>query len=118
MTCWRSCGAWRDFPIVTEAYRVCLQDVLDLPHLEEVLGAVAAGMIEVSVVHRAVPSPIANDLLFYFANTYVYEWDAPKAERDLQTLGLPGDVLDCVLAEREDLKRPPAPGGRERDNRR
>jgi ATP-dependent Lhr-like helicase len=92
-----------DFPIVTEAYRVCLQDVLDLPHLEEVLGAIGAGTIEVAVVHRAVPSPIASDLLFYFANTYVYEWDAPKAERDLQTLGLPGDVLDCVLAEREDL---------------
>jgi ATP-dependent helicase Lhr and Lhr-like helicase len=92
-----------DFPIVAEAYRACLNDVMDLTHLEAVLAGIQSGSIQVVPVETAVPSPIANDLLFYFMNQYVYEWDAPKAERDLQKLALQREVLADILAERQDL---------------
>ena len=44
-----------DFPIVAETYRDCLQDVLDLPHLEEVLTGIQQGEIEVVVVESRDP---------------------------------------------------------------
>ena len=31
-----------------------------------------------------MPSPVAAGLLSNFINIYMYEWDAPKAERQLQ----------------------------------
>jgi ATP-dependent Lhr-like helicase len=75
-----------DFPLIVETYRECLEDALDLPHLESLLGSILAGEIRISAVDTAVPSPVAAGLLFNFINTYMYEWDAPKAERQLLEL--------------------------------
>jgi hypothetical protein len=92
-----------DFPILVEAYRACLQDVLDLAHLEQVLAGIQSGTIEIVPVETAVPSPVASGLLFYFMNQYIYEWDVPKAEHDVQALALRREVLTDILAERADL---------------
>ena len=89
---------YEDFPLVAETYRDCLADVLDMPHLEEVLSGLGAGRIEVVSIETVVPSPIAAGMLFNFVNVYMYEWDAPKAERQLQTLALRGELLDDLLA--------------------
>ncbi|MBI4785684.1 MAG: DEAD/DEAH box helicase [Chloroflexi bacterium] len=86
-----------DFPIVAETYRDCLRDVLDLPHLEQVLGQIAKGEIRVVPIETAIPSPIASALLFQFVSVYMYEWDAPKAERQLQTLSVRRELLDNLL---------------------
>jgi len=48
-----------DFPIVTETYRDVLQDVFDLPHLEELLSGIQSGAIRVLPIETAVPSPVA-----------------------------------------------------------
>ncbi|NLC57606.1 MAG: DEAD/DEAH box helicase [Armatimonadetes bacterium] len=88
-----------DFPILIETYRDCLQDVMDLPALEEVLGEIQAGRIEVVVHEGATPSPIAQALLFQFVSIFMYEQDAPKAERQLQQLAVSRDLLGDVLKD-------------------
>ena len=86
-----------DFPLVAETYRDCLRDVLDMPHLEEVLDGIQEGRIEVVAVETIVPSPVAAGLLFNFINVYMYEWDAPKAERQLRALAVSGEALDDLM---------------------
>ncbi|MGB4801357.1 MAG: DEAD/DEAH box helicase [Anaerolineae bacterium] len=90
-----------DFPIVIETYRECLQDVFDMPHLEELLTAIADGTIEVVAIESVAPSPVAAGLLFNFISVYMYEWDAPKAERQLQALAWRSDLLDDLLQSSE-----------------
>jgi ATP-dependent Lhr-like helicase len=99
-----------DFPIVAETYREVVQDVLDLPHLEQVLGGIQAGEIEVVAVESLRPSPVAQSLLWSFASVYMYEWDAPKAERQLQTLAAQADLLQDLLKDvaLDQLLRPEA----------
>lgn len=86
-----------EFPIVVETYRECLRDVLDMPHLAEVLNGLQRGDIEMVPLAALTPSPIAAELLFNFVSVYMYEWDAPKAERQLQALTLQSDLLDALL---------------------
>src|SRR5581483_11472315 len=86
-----------DFPILVETYRDVLSDVFDLPHLEQVLNRIASGEIQVLTHESVAPSPIAAGLMFNFVSTYLYEWDAPKAERRLQLLTVRRDALEEVL---------------------
>ncbi len=99
-----------DFPIVIETYRDCLQDVLDLPHLEEVLGDIQRGDITVTVMESRAPSPVAESLMFNFISTRMYEWDAPKAEQQLQQLAINRDLLQDLLKDvaLDELLRPEA----------
>jgi ATP-dependent Lhr-like helicase len=101
---------FEDFPIVAETYRDCLRDVLDLAHLEEVLGQVAQGEIEVVIAETVVPSPVASGLLFDLVAQYMYEWDQPKAERQMQALMVGREMLSQLLNEAAlpDLLRPEA----------
>ncbi|MGC9523626.1 MAG: Lhr family helicase, partial [Anaerolineae bacterium] len=101
---------FEDFPIVAETYRDCLQDVLDLPHLEQVLVGIAEGEIEVVLVESVTPSPVAQSLLWDFVNTRMYEWDTPRAERQLQTLAVNRDLLQDLLKDvaLDELLRPEA----------
>ncbi len=99
-----------DFPLIAETYRDCLQDILDLPHLEEMLGRIQSGEIRVVEAETIAPSPVAAELLFNFISVYMYEGDAPKLERQMQALTLDrnllGELLDGV--ELSNLLRPEA----------
>ena len=86
-----------NFPIVAETYRDCLRDVLDLEHLDRLLAAIQEGTIRVVPIETAVPSPVAAGLLYNFISVYMYEWDAPKAERQLQALALRRELVDDLL---------------------
>jgi ATP-dependent Lhr-like helicase len=99
-----------DFPIVAETYRDCLQDVLDLPHLEETLRRIQQGEICTVALESLTPSPVALSLLSAFASIYVYEWDAPRAERQLQRLAVSRDLLQDLLQDvaLDELLRPEA----------
>ena len=99
-----------DFPIVAETVRDCLQDVMDLPHLMEVLADIQSGAIQLVVVESLTPSPVAQGLLWQFTSVYMYEWDAPKAERQLQTLAINRDLLQDLLTDvaLDELLRPEA----------
>jgi ATP-dependent Lhr-like helicase len=108
-----------DFPILTETYRDCLRDVLDLEHLMGVLAAIQRGDIRVHTVETVVPSPVAAGLLFDFIAIQMYEDDTPRAERQMQALSLNrellGDLLDQELLP--DLLRPEAISGVEEEIR-
>ncbi len=99
-----------DFPIVAETYRDCLQDVLDLPHLEQVLTDIQQGQIQVVVTESVTPSPVAQSLLWDLINIYMYEWDAPKAEQQLHLLAVNRDLLQDLLQDvaLDQLLRPEA----------
>ena len=87
-----------NFPIVAETYRDCLRDVLDLERLDQLLAAIQDGTVRVEPIETVAPSPVAAGLLYNFISVYMYEWDAPKAERQLQSLALGRDLVDDLLA--------------------
>jgi ATP-dependent Lhr-like helicase len=90
-----------DFPIVLETYRECLRDVLDLPGLETLLRGLHAREIALVEVQTAVASPFASSLLFDYVATYMYEGDAPTAERRAAALSLDRDLLRELLGSEE-----------------
>jgi len=89
------------FPILLEVYREILQDDFDLPALQEVLGAIRSRQIRVVPVETHSPSPFASSLLFSFIASYMYEADAPLAERRATALTLDRDLLRELLGEGE-----------------
>ena len=99
-----------DFPIIAETYRGCLRDVLDVEHLRDVLAAIQKGDIRVIEAETIVPSPLAAGMLFGFISVYMYEWDTPRVERQMQVLSLNRELLSQLLDEGmlPDLLRPEA----------
>ncbi len=89
------------FPILVETYRECLSDVFDLPALREVLAGVARREIAVHRVETVRASPFASSLLFDYVAAYMYEGDAPLAERRAQALTLDRDLLRELLGQEE-----------------
>jgi ATP-dependent helicase Lhr and Lhr-like helicase len=89
------------FPIVLETYREVLQDHFDLPSLRSVLGDVRSRTIRVAEVDTTAPSPFASSLLFDFVASFMYEYDAPVAERRAAALTLDRALLRDLLGEPE-----------------
>ena len=91
------------FPIVLETYRECLQDVFDLPALVTLLRDVRSRRIRVVEVETEIPSPFASALQLSYVSAFMYEGDAPLAERRAQALALDRSVL-AELMGREELR--------------
>jgi ATP-dependent helicase Lhr and Lhr-like helicase len=89
------------FPILLEASRECLQDVFDVPALREVLAQLRSRAVRVVTVDTAKPSPMAQSLLFNWIAAYMYEGDAPLAERRAAALALDRDLLRDLLGAEE-----------------
>ncbi|MEO5901277.1 MAG: DEAD/DEAH box helicase, partial [Ilumatobacteraceae bacterium] len=89
------------FPILLETSRECLQDVFDLPALRDVLGQLRSRAIRVVSVDTAKSSPFASSLLFNWIAAYMYEGDAPLAERRAAALALDRDLLRDLLGAEE-----------------
>jgi ATP-dependent helicase Lhr and Lhr-like helicase len=89
------------FPILLETYRECLQDVFDLPALQEVLRGISQRAIRVASVETASASPFARSLLFDYIAEFMYEGDAPLAERRAQALALDRERLRELLGQEE-----------------
>jgi ATP-dependent Lhr-like helicase len=85
------------FPITLETVRECLQDVFDVPALTEVLKDLAARRIRVVEVETVTPSPFGRNLLFRYVGAFMYEGDAPLAERRAQALALDPALLAELL---------------------
>ncbi len=90
-----------DFPIILETYRECLRDVLDLPGLESLLRALGRREISLVEVETPTASPFASSLLFDYVATYMYEGDAPNAERRAAALSLDRELLRELLGQEE-----------------
>jgi len=89
------------FPVILETYRQCLRDVFDLPTLVEVLGAIRRREIRVDDVETASASPFSRSLVYAYVATYLYEQDAPLAERKAQALTLDRGLLTELLGQAE-----------------
>jgi ATP-dependent Lhr-like helicase len=89
------------FPIILETYREILSDVFDVPALKEVLGGIRSRAIRVASVETRSASPFATGLLFDYVGTYLYEGDAPLAERRAQALSLDRELLAELLGADE-----------------
>ena len=89
------------FPILVETYRECLSDVFDLPALREVLEGVARRDIAIHSVETLRSSPFASSLLFDYVAAYMYDGDAPLAERRAGALTLDRDLLRELLGQEE-----------------
>ncbi len=89
------------FPIILETYRECLRDVFDLPGLVEILTRVRSREIRVVPVETRDASPFARSLLFDYIAAYMYEGDAPLAERRAQALTLDRSLLRDLLGQDE-----------------
>ncbi|MCL2725082.1 MAG: DEAD/DEAH box helicase [Polyangiaceae bacterium] len=89
------------FPILLETYRECLKDAFDMPALTEILRGVASKKIRVVTVDRPFPSPFASSLLFSFVGNFIYDADAPAAERRAHALTIDHGQLKELLGEAE-----------------
>ncbi len=89
------------FPILLETVRECLQDVYDLPALEEILAQIGRRQIRVIEIETPSPSPFANSLLFNYVGAFMYEGDSPLAERRAQALSLDSALLAELLGRVE-----------------
>jgi ATP-dependent Lhr-like helicase len=87
------------FPIVLEAYRECLRDVFDMPALMETLRSVESRSLRVHTVDSRTPSPFASALLFSYVANYIYDGDAPLAERRAQALSIDQDQLRELMGD-------------------
>ena len=77
--------------------RECVQDVYDLPGLRSLMSDVAARKVRVAEVATGSPSPFARSLLFGYVGMFLYEADAPLAERRAAALSLDSTLLAELL---------------------
>ncbi|MGH8906877.1 MAG: Lhr family helicase [Egibacteraceae bacterium] len=89
------------FPILLETYRECLGDVFDVPALVGLLRAVESRRVRVVQVETPLASPFASSLLFDYVANYLYEGDAPLAERRASALALDRQLLAELLGSDE-----------------
>ena len=90
-----------NFPIVIETYRQALADVFDLPGLKGLLRDIRSRAISVDDIETRSASPFARSLVFAYVAAYLYEQDAPLAERKAQALTLDRGLLSELLGQAE-----------------
>jgi len=88
-----------DFPMLLEAHRECLRDSFDMPALLDVLRSIKEREIQVHVVDTQKASPFAASLLFGYVGNFIYDADAPLAERRAAALSIDQSQLADLLGE-------------------
>jgi ATP-dependent helicase Lhr and Lhr-like helicase len=94
-------GRHPTFPILLETTRECVQDVFDVPALREVLTDLRSRTIRLVQADTGRASPFAQSLLFAWIAVYLYEGDAPLAERRATALTLDRELLRELLGDDE-----------------
>jgi len=103
-------SGYGSFPILLETYRECLRDVFDLPGLRGLMEDIQARRLRVVQVDSPAPSPFAASVAFSYVASFIYEGDAPLAERRAQALTLDRRMLAELVGadELRDLLDPDA----------
>ena len=96
-------GRYPDFPILAETWREVMTDHFDMPSLIEFLRRIRSREVRVVAVDTERASPFASSLLFSYVAEFMYEGDAPLAERRAQALTLDRELLAELLGS-EDLR--------------
>ena len=96
------------FPITLETYREVLRDVFDVPALIDMLRQIRSRAIRIDPAFTATASPFARSLVFDYVTAFLYQGDAPAAERKAQALTLDRDLLRDLIGggELRDLLEP------------
>ena len=89
------------FPIVMETYRQAMADVFDMAGLRSLLKDIRSRAITIDDVETRSASPFAKSLVFAYVAAYLYEQDAPLAERKAQALTLDRSLLRELLGQSE-----------------
>ncbi|MBV9493002.1 MAG: winged helix DNA-binding domain-containing protein, partial [Acidobacteria bacterium] len=89
------------FPMILEAYREVLRDVFDVPALVETMRKIRQRTIRTVTADTQKPSPFAGSLLFRYVANFIYDGDAPLAERRAQALAIDQSQLRELLGEPE-----------------
>ena len=97
----RVAANYPDFPVLLETTRECCNDVFDLPALRTLLSDLQSRKVRAVAVDTDRASPFAQSLLFSWIATYMYEGDAPLAERRAAALALDRDLLRELLGSEE-----------------
>lgn len=88
-----------DFPVLLEAARECLQDDFDVDGLVTLMADIQARRVRVVEVTTPRPSPFAQSLLFGYTAQFLYDGDAPLAERRAAALTLDPTLLGELLGQ-------------------
>ena len=89
------------FPVLLETYRECLRDIFDMPALVDTLRQIRQRTITVAVTDPESPSPFAGSLLFGYVANFLYDGDAPLAERRAQALSVDQAQLRELIGDAE-----------------
>ncbi|MBN1646444.1 MAG: DEAD/DEAH box helicase [Spirochaetales bacterium] len=85
---------FRDFPVLLETWRECLDDDFDLDNLKRILDEIENGTTVVSHAHTITISPFAGDMVWLKTNDFMYTYDiAEKRSRSGLSDQLIGDLL-------------------------
>jgi len=87
--------------LLEELARRHARDDFDLPALRELLASIERREVRVVSVETQRASPFASSLLFDYIASYMYEGDAPLADRRAQALTLDRDLLRELLGAEE-----------------
>ncbi len=87
----------KDFPIVLETWRTCIQDDFDLENLKKLLDEIEDGQIRISQVKSIFPSPFSNGLIWQQTNKHMYEDDTPDSGSNHS--GISNDLIREITGE-------------------
>ncbi len=90
-----------EFPIILETVREVVQDVYDLPGLQQLAREIAGRSVQLVETTTPTASPFARSLLFGYVGAFLYEGDSPLAERRAQALALDTTLLSELLGRAE-----------------
>jgi ATP-dependent Lhr-like helicase len=89
------------FPMLLEAHRELLRDVFDVPALKTLFDDIRTRRVRVHVVDTREASPFASSLMFSWVGNFLYDDDAPAAERKVRALRLDLAQLRELLGDAE-----------------
>ena len=89
------------FPALLETYREILRDHFDMPALVDTVRKIGMRTLRVATIDSRQPSPFAASLLFSYVANYIYDGDAPLAERRAQALSVDQAQLRELLGDAE-----------------
>jgi len=89
------------FPVLLETYREVLRDHFDMPALVDTVKKINSRTLRITTIDSRVPSPFAASLLFSYVANYIYDGDAPLAERRAQALSVDQAQLRELLGDAE-----------------
>ena len=99
------------FPLIRETMRQCLEDLLDLKKVREVLSRIESGEIEFALRACSRPSPLAAQFFYDFLNMAVYESDALTRDLRRRMMSVSRELASEVFGAEAEDEGAPAAGG-------